>query len=88
MFFCVPCNSPKTERLVERRWGRERLVLFTVDTQRGILCMPVGWVNNITHGDHEASERTRRESMWEADLEHHGIEARIGAERIDEWIAK
>jgi hypothetical protein len=43
---------------------------------------------DVTHGDHEASERARRLSMWEADLEHQGIEARIGSERIDEWIAK
>ena len=43
---------------------------------------------NVTHGGHEASEHARRESLREADLTHQGVEARIGAERIDEWIAK
>jgi hypothetical protein len=43
---------------------------------------------NVTHGDREASEYARRESLREADLTHQGVETRIGSERIDEWIAK
>jgi hypothetical protein len=43
---------------------------------------------NVTHGDHEASEHARRESLGEADLTHQGVKARVGAERIDERIEK
>jgi hypothetical protein len=42
----------------------------------------------VTHGDREASDYARRESLREADLTHQGVETRIGSERIDEWIAK
>lgn len=43
---------------------------------------------NVTHGDHEASEHARRESLREAELTHQGVETRVGADRIDEWIEK
>jgi hypothetical protein len=43
---------------------------------------------SVPHVGIEASEHARRESLREADLTHQAVEARIGAERIDEWIAK